>query len=233
LLRAELNRFVAANKIGTEFGNILNVRYFADNKILRTAYAPEHLNRFDSLLATFKRYGDQYGIDPILLTAQGYQESQLDQTKRSPFGAIGIMQLLSSAGREVGVSGLEQDPEANIHAGAAYMRRLVDTYVNDPKLDATNRVLMTFAAYNAGPANLLKCRRLAKRDGFDPNVWFDNVEGEIAKIIGAETVTYVGNIYKYYVGYSLLLERKAAEEEARQHFVVGTPVESSSSSGGQ
>jgi len=101
--------------------------------------------------------------------------------------------------------------------------------LNDPNLDATNRALMTFAAYNAGPGSVLKCRVLAKRDGLDPDLWFDNVEGEIAKTVGAETVTYVGNIYKYYVAYSLLLERKEAEEAARRQLEqtgidVGTPI---------
>jgi membrane-bound lytic murein transglycosylase MltF len=198
-------------------------RYFTDNTILKNAYAPKDLARFDSLLATFTHYGDQYGIDPILLTAQGYQESQLDQTKRSSFGAVGIMQLLLSTARQVGVTGIDKNTEANIHAGAAYMRGLEDTYLNDQKIDATNRVLMTFAAYNAGPGSLLKCRLLAKRHGFDPNVWFDNVEGEIAKTVGAETVTYVGNIYKYYVGYSLLLDRRAAESAARNQVKIGVP----------
>jgi membrane-bound lytic murein transglycosylase MltF len=103
MLRAELNRFVAANKIGTQFGNIMKQRYFTDNTILKNANAPKDLAQFDNLLATFKRYGDQYKIDSLLLTAQGYQESQLDQTKRSPVGAVGIMQLLLGTGREVGV----------------------------------------------------------------------------------------------------------------------------------
>jgi membrane-bound lytic murein transglycosylase MltF len=217
-LRAELNRFVAANKIGTLFGNIMKQRYFTDNTILKNAYAPKDLGRFDNLLATFRRYGEQYKIDPILLTAQGYQESQLDQAKRSPFGAVGIMQVLLSTARELGVEGIDRDAVANIHAGAAYDRGLADKYVNDQNVDEKNRVLMTFAAYNAGPGSLVNCRHLAKRDGFDPNVWFDNVENEIAKTVGAETVIYVGNIYKYYVGYSLLLDRRAADNAAMQKF---------------
>jgi membrane-bound lytic murein transglycosylase MltF len=217
-LRAELNRFVAANKIGTQFGSLMMQRYFTDNTILKAALGPKDLAQFDNLLATFRRYGDQYKIDSLLLTAQGYQESQLDQTKRSPFGAVGIMQLLLSTGREVGVGNIDRDADANIRAGAAYMRRLADAYVNDPNIDATNRVLMTFAAYNAGPGSLVNSRNRAKRDGFDPNVWFDNVENEIAKTVGTETVIYVGNIYKYYVGYSLLLERRAADTAALQKF---------------
>jgi membrane-bound lytic murein transglycosylase MltF len=215
-LTAELDRFVAANKFGTTFGNILKQRYFNDNKILKTAYAPDDSARFDALVAAFKRYGDQSSIDYLMLMSQGYQESQLDQSKRSPYGAVGVMQLLLSTAKELGVAGIDKDAEANIRAGAAYMRRLEDTYVNDPNVDDKNRVLMTFAAYNAGPANLQKLRRLARQDGYDPNLWFGNVEDEAAKVVGAETVQYVSNIYKYYIAYSLLLERKAAAEGARQ-----------------
>jgi hypothetical protein len=72
----------------------------------------------------------------------------------------------------------------------------------------------------AGPGTLVRCRLLAKRDGFDPDLWFDNVENEIAKTVGAETV--FGNIYKYYVGYSLLLDRRSAEAAARQKFNADT-----------
>ena len=53
---------------------------------------------------------------------------------------------------------------------------LVDKYLNDPTLDDKNRTLMAFAAYNAGPDNLRKFRRLAERSGLDPNIWFHNVE---------------------------------------------------------
>jgi membrane-bound lytic murein transglycosylase MltF len=222
-LRAELDRFVAANKFGTLFGNIMKQRYFTDNKILKTAYAPADAARFDALVAAFKRYGDQSSIDYRMLMAQGYQESQLDQSKRSPYGAVGVMQLLLSTGEEMGVAGIDWDADANVHAGAAYMRRLEDSYVNDPNVDDKNRVLMTFAAYNAGPANLQKFRRLAKQDGYDPNVWFANVESEAAKVVGAETVQYVSNIYKYYVAYSLFVERKAVAEAARQKVNVQNP----------
>jgi len=221
-LHAELDRFVAANKLGTLFGNILRQRYFTDNRIVKSAYSSEDSARFDALVAAFKRYGDQYSIDWVMLGAQGYQESQLDQSKRSPYGAVGVMQLLLNTAKGLGVARIDKDAEANIRAGAAYMRQLEQTYVNDPGMDEKNRVLMTFAAYNAGPGNLQKFRRLAKQDGLDPNIWFGNVENEAAKVVGAETVQYVSNIYKYYVAYSLLLERKAAEEAAKQK--VETPV---------
>ena len=64
---------------------------------------------------------------------------------------------------------------------------------------------------NAGPGNLRKFRRLAEKNGADPDVWFNNVEVAAAKIVGAETVQYVSNIYKYYVAYKLI-EQQAAPE---------------------
>ena len=80
-------------------------------------------------------------------------------------------------------------------------------------------MLLSFAAYNAGPGNLMKFRRLAEKSGLDPNVWFGNVEQAAARIVGRETVDYVGNIYKYYVVYKLaaqkLRERKAAAPAER------------------
>ena len=54
--------------------------------------------------------------------------------------------------------------------------------------------------------------------GYDPNMWFNNVEVAAAKVIGRETTQYVANIYKYYVAYRLagstMQRRKAAEQKA-------------------
>jgi membrane-bound lytic murein transglycosylase MltF len=217
-LRAELDSFVAANGLGTVFGNTLKRRYFTDDKILKTAYAPQDAARFEELVSIFKRYGDEYGFDYIMMGAQGYQESQLDQTRRSPRGAVGVMQLLPrvAAAKEIEIPGIDKDADANIHAGVKYMHYLADTYVNDPALDRKNRILMTFAAYNAGPGNLRKFRRMTTESGLDPNIWFGNVENSAAKAVGRETVDYVGNIYKYYVAYSLLADRRAAAQATRE-----------------
>ena len=214
-LKAELDGFVAKNKIGTLFGNIVKQRYFGDNAILKSAYAPTDLDRFNALVAIFNRYGGQYGFDPLMMGAQGFQESQLDQSKRSPRGAVGVMQLLPSTAKDVGVTGIDKDADANIRAGVLYMRQLEDKYVNDPALDAKNRALMTFAAYNAGPGNLRKFRQMAMQDKLDPNLWFGNVEEEAAKVVGVETTQYVGNIYRYFVAYSLYVQRQAEAAEAK------------------
>jgi hypothetical protein len=141
--------------------------------------------------------------------AQGYQESQLNQSKHSPRGAVGIMQMLPSTARDkaIGISGIEKDPDRNVEAGTKYLRHLIATYIDDQDLQPKDRQLFAFAAYNAGPANLQKFREKAKAMGLDPNVWFGNVENGASEIVGRETVQYVSNICKYYIAYSLLVKR--------------------------
>lgn len=144
-----------------------------------------------------------------MLAAQGYQESLLDQDKKSHVGAIGVMQVIPklAAANPIDVPNVN-DADGNIHAGVKMMRNIADTYFNDPSIDPLNKTLFTFASYNAGPNRIVRLRKKAQEDVLDPNKWFGNVELEVAKDVGQETVTYVGNIYKYYVAYKLTAEEK-------------------------
>ena len=87
-------------------------------------------------------------------------------------------------------------------------------YFNDPKITPLNKTLFVFASYNAGPNRIARLRKEAPEMGLDPNVWFGNVELVAAKDIGQETVTYVSNIYKYYIAYKLAAEQRQAREKA-------------------
>ncbi len=209
LLRAELNAFFEQHRAGTSFGNTIRRRYFSGAQAARNALAIEDERRHRALLEVFRRFGGQYGFDPLMISAQGYQESQLDQSRRSPRGAVGIMQLLptTARSREVGIADVATNAENNIHAGMRYLRHLIDTYITEHDISERNRVLFAFAAYNAGPGNLRRFRARARAEGLDPNVWFNNVEQAAAMIIGRETPQYVSNIYKYFIAYSLLAER--------------------------
>jgi len=139
------------------------------------------------------------------MMAQGYQESRLDQKVKSQVGAVGVMQVMPATGKELAVGDISQI-EPNIHAGVKYMRFMIDRYYKDEPMDPINKGLFTFASYNAGPARVRQLRQEASRRGLNPNVWFNNVEIVAADKIGAETVTYVSNIYKYYIAYRLVLE---------------------------
>lgn len=100
-------------------------------------------------------------------------------------------------------------------AAAGYLRYLRDNFVNDPAIDERNRMLMTLAAYNAGPGNLQAFRALAKTMGLNPDLWFGNVEHAAARKVGIEAVQYVSNIYKYCLAYRLVSERESRRIEAR------------------
>lgn len=171
--------------------------------------------RFEQTIDLFEKYGKQYDFDPLLLAAQGYQESQLNQDAKSRVGAIGIMQIMPATGRELSVGDIRK-AEPNVHGGAKYMDTLMTKYFQDARFTEGNRALFAFASYNAGPGNVAKMRKEAVKRGLDPNKWFNNVELVMAEKIGMEPTTYVRNIYKYYVSYKLQQEARAAHREARE-----------------
>ncbi|HEX7375290.1 MAG TPA: transglycosylase SLT domain-containing protein [Steroidobacteraceae bacterium] len=180
----------------------------------------EDVKRFESTLDLFRKYGKQYEFDPLMLAAQGYQESRLDQGAKSQVGAIGVMQIMPATGKELGVGDI-RTVEANIHGGAKYMDQLMERYFKDARFDAQNRSLFAFAAYNAGPGRIQQMRTLAKTRGLDPDQWFNNVEIVTAEKVGIETTTYVRNIYKYYVSYRLLLEAQETRRKAKAQVASG------------
>lgn len=216
LLLAEINGFIATHGVTTSFGAEVKRKYFDSTKIIRNAYSPQDRAEFDKLIAYFKIYAGQYDFDYLMIAAQGYQESRLNQSTRSHMGAVGVMQMLpkTAADPKIGITGVDTSAQKNIEAGVKYLRHMVDTYLNDPAIDQTNKTLMAFAAYNAGPGNLARFRKWAQKSGLNPNVWFFNVEEGAARIVGQETVTYVGNIYKYYIAYKLLAERQVQAAKA-------------------
>jgi len=149
-----------------------------------------------------------------MMAAQGYQESGLDQSRKSPVGAIGVMQVMPATGADMKVGDITQ-MEANIHAGVKYMRFMMDNYYADEPMDRLNKGLFTFASYNAGPNRLRQLRERAAKRGLDPNQWFNNVELIAAESIGRETVQYVSNIYKYYLGYKMITEQQEQRAKAK------------------
>jgi membrane-bound lytic murein transglycosylase MltF len=106
--------------------------------------------------------------------------------------------------------------ESNIHAGIKYDRWLADTFFDDPAVKPLDKALLALASYNAGPSRVRDLRRRAAEEGLDPNRWFNNVELVAAKRIGRETVTYVSNVYKYYLAYQMMQQAYQAREAARE-----------------
>jgi membrane-bound lytic murein transglycosylase MltF len=184
-------------------------RYFKKAAWIKNPGNQRDAERFRSMVEFFRKYGDQYDLDYLMVTAQAYQESGLDQSVRSGAGAIGVMQLLPSTARDknVGIPDIEI-LENNIHAGVKYLRFIMDRYYKDAPMDNVDRHLFAFASYNAGPARIAGLRKKAKQMGLDPNKWRGHVEVVAAREIGRETVTYVANILKYYLAYRMVEQRR-------------------------
>jgi membrane-bound lytic murein transglycosylase MltF len=189
-------------------------------KQIKNNTADAELKRFREMIALFHKYGEKYNFDPLMLAAQGYQESQLNQNAKSHVGAIGVMQIMPATGAELKVGDI-RITEPNIHAGARYMDRLMTRYFVDATFVEGNRPLFAFASYNAGPGNISRMRRIATQRGLDPNQWFNNVELVTAEKIGMETTTYVRNIYKYYIAYKLTLEQMELNQELKDQLRKG------------
>ena len=213
-LLAELNAFITRYPEGSLTRNVLLQKYLKNIKYAKAATTDADMKRFREVIELMRKYSDQYGLDYLLMAAQGYQESGLDHERRSSVGAVGVMQVMPKTGAELKVGDIRQlDP--NIHAGVKYMRFMMDRYYADEPMDALNKGLFTFASYNAGPARIRQLREKAKARGLDPNKWFNNVEVVAAESIGRETVQYVANIYKYYLAYQMVEEQRKSRAEAQ------------------
>jgi membrane-bound lytic murein transglycosylase MltF len=216
-LKKIMDDFVSKNQKGTLMGNILFKRYLEDNQWARNALSPAEQKKLQALSELFEKYSSQYNFDYLMMVALAYQESQLDHSSVSHVGAVGIMQMLPStaADKNVGIPDI-RELENNIHAGIKYLRFIRDRYFSDPAIDPLNQNLFSFAAYNAGPAKISRLRNQAEKAGFDPDIWFGNVEIMAAKKIGRETVQYVSNIYKYYVAYRLASDKRQAMQKDKE-----------------
>src|SRR6476661_1668895 len=159
----------------TAFGNVTLRKYLQNVKYAKSATSDAAIARFNRIVEFFQKYGDKYDVDWLLMAAQGYQESGLDQSVHSKVGAIGVMQVMPQTGKDMNVGDISQT-EPNIQAGVKYIRFVIDHYYKDEPMDPLNKALFAFASYNAGPGRMRQLRAEARRQGLDPNVWFNNVE---------------------------------------------------------
>lgn len=216
-LKKVLNKFVKKNQKGTLLGNILFKRYFKDTHWVVNNQSKQDIKRFNQTVDYFKKYASKYGFDYLMITALAYQESKLDQSKRSHRGAVGVMQLMPRTAKSdpININDIEKI-DRNVHAGVKYLHFIYNRYFKNEPMTQTDKVMFTFAAYNAGPARVINLRREAKKRGLDPNQWFRNVEVIAARRIGRETVQYVSNIFKYYLAYRQMVEIGQHQDEARK-----------------
>ncbi len=212
-LLKQIDLFLKKNSKGSLLGNILFKRYYEITKWIKDPLKKGELEKLSEMLVLFTKYGEQYKLDSLMLAAQGFQESRLDQSTRSAAGAIGVMQVLKStaADKHVAIQNIDK-LENNIHAGVKYMAFLRSRYFSNEAISQEDQVYFAMAAYNAGPAKVARMRKRATEMGLDPNKWFGNVEMAALRIVGQETVQYVRNILKYYTAYLHTLQTTVQRE---------------------
>jgi len=129
-LREVVNDWIRKHGKGDAFRNVIERRYLQSVKYVKNAAADAEQRKLEAMGEIFKKYGAEYKIDYLLMAAQGYQESTLDQNVKSPVGAIGVMQVMPPTGKELNVGNISE-VEPNIHAGMKYMRFMTDHYFKD------------------------------------------------------------------------------------------------------
>ena len=216
-LQSVIDEFVKSHRKGTLTGNILFQRYLQNTKWVHNSLNQKEFQRFNKTLDLFKKYSARYEFDWLMVAALAYQESRIDQSMRSPAGAVGVMQILPSTAADpnVNISNIEEI-ENNIHAGVKYLRFIRNRYFDKEPMDSLNKMLFTFASYNAGAGKVARLRKQAQQKGLNANVWFRNVEIIAAEKVGRETVQYVSNIYKYYIAYRLIMDKLDMKEKAKK-----------------
>ena len=216
-LAEAVNSFIKANPKGSLSYNMLMKKYFQSTQWVKNAGSDSERKKFQDMATLFRRYGDRYNFPWLLLAAQAYQESTIDQNKKSPVGAVGVMQIKPSTaeGNPINIKGVDKSADRNVEAGAKYLRFMIDRYYKNEPMERIDKGLFAIASYNAGPARVAGLRRKAAAMRLDPNKWFGNVEVVAARDIGRETVQYVSNIYKYYVSYTLIANQRQQKARAR------------------
>jgi membrane-bound lytic murein transglycosylase MltF len=217
-LKFKLNTFLKDHKQGTMIGNVLFNRYYKHTKWINNPVSDSSMKRLHEYQKSFIKYGQQYDIDWVMLTALGYQESKLNQWAVSKQGAVGVMQIKPStaADKNVNITGVKNSYDRNIHAATRYLAFLRSRYFSDPKIAPVEQLAFTLAAYNAGPGRIIKMRSKAKLLGKDPDKWFFNVEEVTRRYTSSEPVIYVANIMKYYLAFKSTIDAEDARMRATQ-----------------
>lgn len=215
-LASKVNAFIKTIAADTRLGSSIFAAYLKQKNWLKKLNNEKERAKLRELGDLFRKYGAQYDINWLILAAKAYQESRFDNSVKGPTGAVGIMQIkpATAASPDVGIKDV-RNLENNIHAGTKYTRFLMDKYYADMSDDRLNQTLMAFAGYNAGPNRIAGLRKKARERGLDDAKWFNNVEWVVADAIGAITVNYVSNIFKYFVIYSSLYEQQKERKKAK------------------
>jgi membrane-bound lytic murein transglycosylase F len=209
-LLEHINAFLGAIKKSGKFDSIYN-KYYGDTEDFDYVDLEAFHRRLKTKLSRYspfiKAAAKKHGFDWRLIAAQIYQESHLNPWAKSQAGARGLMQILPTTGRSLGISDLF-DPVQNINAGVRHLKNLFEHFETAKGRD---RLLIALAAYNIGQGHIQDARKLAQKKGLDPNKWeslsetlpmlqykkyYHNAKYGFCR--GTEPVRYIKQIMIYY-----------------------------------
>lgn len=215
-LLKNINIFIKKHYKGL-FYNVIYNKYFKNKKRLDKQYKgyvaeleSGVMSPFDNLVKT---HAQQYDFDWRLLVAQMHQESRFDPNAKSMAGAQGLFQVMPKTALQLGISDLH-NPEQGIEAGIRYMDWVRERMEVD-KIPQSELMWFTLASYNAGAGHVRDAMRLARKKGWQDNIWFNHVEkamlllaqpkyaakARYGYVRGQEPVTYVREIKRRYDTY--------------------------------
>ncbi len=217
-----VNQWLEEMKQTPDYYTIYN-KYFKNRKAARKRVRSQYytltgdkISPYDSLI---REHASQLGWDWRLLASMIFQESQFDSTAQSWAGAQGLMQMMPAIAEQFGVTDLD-NPHQSIEAGTDYLEYLQRQYAEVP--DTLERIKFVLASYNVGENHVRDARRLAEKDGVDPNIWSDAVDQFMLKLSdpeyykddvvkwgyarGEEAVDYVNEVLDRYDHYRRLVQ---------------------------
>jgi membrane-bound lytic murein transglycosylase F len=125
-------------------------------------------HRLPRYRALFQNAGRKFDIDWRLLAAIAYQESQWNAHAISAEGVRGMMMLTGDTARELNITD-RFDVSQSIHGGAEYLHEILEGL--PPPVQGQDRIRLALAGYNIGYNHIERARRIADRQGRDPNAW--------------------------------------------------------------
>lgn len=159
-----------------------------------------NIQKLEQLRPVLQRHADAQGIDWLDLAALAFKESKLDPGAKGSGGATGLLQITPSAAKRVGVANI-QSPENNVRAAARYMALIQRKFFASPRVNERERMAFVLAAYNMGPERVQSMRQEARKRGLNPNQWFFQTERIAMEQGGANVVSFVNSVNKYYLAF--------------------------------
>lgn len=174
-------------------------RYFKNGRIEydSTLFDATHICQYDDLI---RAEANKIGWDWRLIASIIYQESHFKPDLVSSKGAFGLMQLMPAAMSKYGID-QNATVKEQLEVGGILLTHLYRE-ISEIIPDSLERMNFVLASYNTGMGHVLDYREKALKNGYDPNVWDDNVE----RYSPRQTIIFVKEVTKRYSHYKALIE---------------------------